>query len=100
VASHDTKGLISNPNVFISYAWSEIRREMVLDIGSRLLQDGVDVVLDLWGLKEGDDRFHFMERSVSDTSVTKVLVFSDRLYSEKANRQDEISLDEIERITI
>jgi hypothetical protein len=88
VASHDAKDLISNPKVFISYAWSEIRREMVLDIGKRLQQDGVEVVLDLWDLKEGDDRFHFMERSVSELSITKVLVFSDRLYSEKADRRD------------
>jgi hypothetical protein len=85
VASHDTKDLISNPKVFISYAWSEIRTEMVLDIANRLMQDRIEVVLDLWDLKEGDDRFHFMEQSVSDTSITKVLVFADQLYSEKAD---------------
>ena len=78
-------GQDTHPKVFISYAWSEIRSEMVLDIGKRLLQDGIDVVLDLWNLKEGDDRFHFMETSICDKAITKVLIFSDQRYSEKAD---------------
>jgi hypothetical protein len=48
-------------------------------------QDGIDVVLDQWDFSGGDDRFHFMEQSVKDPSVTKILIFSDRLYADKAD---------------
>jgi hypothetical protein len=74
-----------SPKVFISYAWSEERKEMVLLYGERLRQDGIDVVLDQWDFSGGDDRFHFMEQSVKDPSVTKILIFSDRLYAGKAD---------------
>lgn len=50
-----------------------------------MVKDGIDVVLDLWELKEGDDKFAFMEKMVTDESVTHVLVFSDLEYSKKAD---------------
>jgi hypothetical protein len=49
------------------------------------VNDGVDVVLDIWDLKEGDDKFAFMEKMVTDSSVTHVLVFSDSEYALKAD---------------
>ena len=49
------------------------------------MNDGVDVVLDIWNLNEGDDKFAFMEKMVTDTSVTHVLVFSDLEYAKKAD---------------
>lgn len=49
------------------------------------MADGIDVVLDVYDLKEGHDKFAFMERMVTDPSVTHVLVICDRLYSEKAD---------------
>lgn len=43
------------PKVFISYSWSS--DELVLDLAKRLVAHGVDVVLDKWDLKEGNDKF-------------------------------------------
>jgi hypothetical protein len=79
---------ITHPKVFISYAWSDVRKEMVLEVGKSLLQDGIDVVLDLWEVRGGDDHHHFMERSVSDPTITKVLAFCDKLYAEKADNRE------------
>lgn len=50
-----------------------------------MVNDGVDVVLDIWDLKEGDDKYAFMEKMVTDESVTHVLVFSDSEYAAKAD---------------
>lgn len=50
-----------------------------------MVSDGVDVVLDVWDLKEGDDKYAFMEKMVTDESVTHVLVFSDSQYAAKAD---------------
>jgi hypothetical protein len=50
-----------------------------------LVADGIDVILDVYDLKEGHDKYAFMERMVTDESVTHVLVICDRKYSEKAD---------------
>ena len=42
------------------------------------------MVLDIYDLKEGDDKYAFMERMVTDKSVTHVLVVCDSKYAEKA----------------
>ena len=74
------------PRVFISYSWtSPEHQERVRGWTNRLLADGVDVVLDVYDLTEGDDKYAFMERMVTDPSVTHVLVFSDREYARKAD---------------
>lgn len=49
------------------------------------MNDGVDVVLDVWDLKEGDDKYAFMEKMVTDEAVSHVLVFSDSEYAAKAD---------------
>jgi hypothetical protein len=60
-----------NPRVFISYSWdSDEHREWVLTLATRLRLDGVDVVLDEWNLGLGENRFHFMERSVVSAEFT------------------------------
>ena len=51
----------------------------------RLVADGVDVILDIYDLKEGDDKYAFMESMVTDPEVTHVLVICDKVYAEKAN---------------
>ena len=60
------------PKVFISYSWSS--DALVLDLAQRLVSHGVDVVLDKWELKEGNDKYKFMERCVNDADITKVLI--------------------------
>lgn len=73
--------------VFISYCWTsdELKDWVREELATRLLDDGVDVVLDQWDLKEGHDVYSFMESMVTDPSVDKVLVICDKGYKEKAD---------------
>ena len=76
------------PKVFISYSWSsQQHQDLVKHWADRLIADGIDVVLDIYDLKEGDDKYAFMELMVTDPSVTHVLVICDRKYAEKANKR-------------
>ena len=45
------------PKIFISYSWSS--DALVLELANRLVFHGVDVVLDKWDLKEGNDKYEF-----------------------------------------
>lgn len=77
------------PKVFISYSWSSDRhQDQVRQWAEQLVQDGVDVVLDLFDLKEGHDKYAFMERMVTDSSVTHVLVMCDSVYAAKADARE------------
>lgn len=73
------------PKVFISYAWGS--SDLVLSLAQRLVSHGVDVVLDKWDLKEGQDKYAFMERCVNDFEITKVLIICDKVYAQKANER-------------
>ena len=76
----------AQPRVFISYSWtSQEHQERVKGWADRLVADGVDVIFDLYDLREGSDKYAYMERMVTDPSVTHVLVFSDREYARKAD---------------
>lgn len=75
--------MIIKPKVFISYSWtSEEYKEVVLQLADKLRRDGVDVTLDQWDLKPGNDRFVFMEHSIEQSD--KVLVLCDKGYVDKA----------------
>src|SRR5258708_10310690 len=76
---------IPTPKVFVSYAQSEERTPWISDICKRLIHDGVDVVADLYDLAHSADMYVFMERCVNDASITRVLMFCDLLYCQKAN---------------
>ncbi len=77
------------PRVFVSYSWtSPEHMNCVVGWCERLVGDGVDVVFDKWELSEGHDKYAFMERMVTDPSVTHVLIFSDSAYREKANKRE------------
>ncbi len=71
------------PKIFISYSWGS--SDLVLELAQRLVAHGVDVVLDKWELKEGQDKYAFMERCVNDPEITKVLIICDEAYAQKAN---------------
>ena len=51
------------PKIFISYSWSS--DALVLELANRLVFHGVDVVLDKWDLKEGNDKYEFKFSSES-----------------------------------
>jgi len=71
------------PKIFISYSWSS--DALVLDLAERLVSHGVEVVLDKWDLKEGQDKYAFMERCVNDSDISRVLIICDKVYAEKAD---------------
>lgn len=74
---------------FLSYSWtSDEHEQWVLDLASRLTQDGVRVIFDKWDLQVGHDATVFMEQMVTDPEVTKVLMVCDRAYTEKANGRE------------
>ncbi len=76
----------SQPRVFISYCWSsEEHKQWVVDLATRLQTDGIEVKLDRWDLKDGHDKYAFMESMVNDKTISKVLVISDAEYARKAN---------------
>ena len=77
---------MNDPKVFISYSWTnQAHQELVKHWADRLIADGIEVVLDIYDLKEGDDKYHFMEGMITDPTVTHVLVVCDNAYAQKAD---------------
>ena len=76
---------IPTPKVFISYSWSSAER--VKELAERLIHDGIDILIDIADLKEGQDKYAFMEKCVTDETVTKVLMICDKSYADKANER-------------
>jgi hypothetical protein len=80
--------LLKNPIAFISYSWSSPSHERwVLDLAENLMDSGIEVRLDKWDLRPGGDAIAFMESMVTDESIDKVLIISDKSYSEKADER-------------
>jgi hypothetical protein len=76
----------AHPKVFISYSWtSDAHKQWVLGLATRLRNEGANVILDRWHLKEGQDKYKFMEQMVTDPDMTKVLMICDKKYKEKAD---------------
>lgn len=77
---------MENPKVFISYSWHPEKNKIwVQRLAERLMQDGVNVKLDVWGLKHGHDKYVFMEQMVKDLDIKKVLVICNEDYARKAD---------------
>ena len=74
--------------IFISYSWKPNSNKVkVLSLAERLTNDGIHVILDDWDLKEGQDKYYFMEKMVNDPEVKKVLLICNNEYVEKANKK-------------
>jgi hypothetical protein len=71
------------PKIFISYSW--VMENRVLELAERLVADGVDVVIYKWDLKEGQDKYVFMEQAVTNPEIICVLIICDKSYSQKAD---------------
>ena len=64
--------MTSSPKAFISYSWSSPEHQKwVLDLATQLRENGVDVTIDKWDLKEGHDAIKFMEKMVTDPELKK-----------------------------
>jgi hypothetical protein len=76
------------PRAFMSYSWTSAEHaQWVVELASELVESGIDVVLDRWDLREGQDKYHFMEKMVRDATITKVIVVADCEYARKANER-------------
>lgn len=74
------------PKVFISYSWSsEEYAERVVRFVEDLRAAGVEVLFDRLDLTEGQEKYAYMERAVTDETVTRVLVLCDPVYADKAD---------------
>lgn len=77
---------IEHPKVFISYAWGDKDyQNEVLAFSSKLVRDGIEVVIDKWNLSEGNNTYAYMEKCVTDPTITNVLMLLDPKYAEKAD---------------
>ncbi len=77
------------PKLFISYSWtSPQHKQWVLELAKKLRSSGVDVILEKWNLKEGQDTITFMEGMVTDPTIDKVLIVVGKDYTEKANARE------------
>ncbi len=75
-----------SPKVFISYSWTSVAHEIwVRELAEKLMSDGVLVTLDKWDLKEGQDKYSFMEQMVNNPEIRKVLIVCDKEYADKAD---------------
>ncbi|MCE5223350.1 toll/interleukin-1 receptor domain-containing protein [bacterium] len=72
--------------VFISYAWtSEKHKEWVRNLAEKLCENRVDVKLDQWDVKFGNDLYHYMEENVSSEDIDFVIMIFNKDYKEKAD---------------
>lgn len=72
------------PKVFVSYSHdNELHKEWVLRLATRLLANGVNVLLDQWDLALGSDLPRFIESGL--TAADRVLATCTAIYVEKAN---------------
>ncbi len=72
------------PKVFISYSHDSLKhKKWVLELATRLRNNGIDSLLDQWELRPGEDIPHFMETHIKNSDYV-LIVCTDR-YVEKAN---------------
>ena len=82
----DTEAARPTPKAFISYSWeSDLHKEWVRTLATRLREDGVDVTLDQWHLQPGDQLPLFMERSARENDY--VLIVCTPHYADRSNRR-------------
>lgn len=73
-----------NKKAFVSYAWdSEEHKKWVLKLATNLRSHGIDVILDQWDARLGNDLPFFMEQGLTSSHFV-ICVCSDK-YIEKAN---------------
>lgn len=73
------------PKVFISYSHdSQEHKKWILELATRLRNNGIDAILDQFELQPGSDIPHFMETHLA--SSDKILMICTDKYVDKANK--------------
>jgi TIR domain len=76
--------IVSAPKVFFSYSHdNELHKAWVLALATRLVANGVDVILDQWDLTLGSDLPRFMDHGL--TAAQRVVAICTEQYVDKAN---------------
>lgn len=76
--------MTEHPKVFISYSHdSPAHKRWVLELGTKLVENGVDVILDQWDIGLGGDLTLFIEQGITESD--RVLVICTDSYVSKAN---------------
>lgn len=72
--------------IFISYSWTpEENKKITVKFAKKLSEYGFEVILDQTHLKFGYDKYAFMEKIVTDSTVDKVFIICNKDYAEKAD---------------
>lgn len=78
-----------NKKVFISYSWgNKEHQDWIVNLGTRLMVDTVEVILDRWSLKDGHDVHSFMEEMVKSEDIFRVLIICDAKYKARADERE------------
>lgn len=79
----------NHPNLFISYSWdNEINNDhknWVKKLATDLIRDGVNVILDQWDARLGNDLDSFMEQGLTNSQL--VICVCSAQYTAKANQR-------------
>ncbi len=77
---------MSAPRTFISYSWDDDKHKAwVRELATSLRKDGVDVILDQWDVKPGDQLPAFMERAIRESDF--VLIICTPKYKAKSDER-------------
>jgi len=77
--------MMNIPKAFISYSHdTQEHKKWVLELASRLRNNGIDAILDQFELRPGDDLPHFMETHLA--SSERILMICSEKYVQKANK--------------
>lgn len=74
--------------IFISYSWTpESNKKRVLDLAEKLQKNGFKIIMDQTHLKYGYDKYVFMEKMVTDSSISKIFIICNKDYAQKADNR-------------
>jgi HEAT repeat protein len=74
------------PKVFISYSWEDdAHNQWVVDFATRLRKEGVETIIDKWGVRIGESLTVFMEGAVRDNDF--VLLICTPKYKQKFDKR-------------
>ncbi|WP_459379020.1 toll/interleukin-1 receptor domain-containing protein [Serratia sp. ser-z] len=74
------------PKVFISYSWDSPEHKLwVSSLATWLRQNGIDIILDQWHVRGGEDLITFMERSIGEAD--RVIIICTENYAQKAKER-------------
>jgi len=75
---------MSNKKVFISYSWDDkVHTNWVRKLADEIIKNGIDVILDQYDLKVGNDSIYFMEKALLANKVILILTPNYKIKADK-----------------